>query len=440
QKNSLHKDPRDPLSIQIPTTANPTEVLATRFSTWRSIIKALIVYLKEISAVHEEIVRQQIRLQHALSFPFNMQGVNGELFQPFQQQPTSNQPDEVNMASKFFLPLGNGSIQDLPSVLFQFHTTNASMASKIAKELSGSTIPRLEELKRDLLVKIKEIRSLQSDFKNNVTKEQQQSKQELTNFLNAIDMCKSSPSALQPRHDPYLLKISLDRQIRKQLTEENFLHEAYLNLQGSGKELEKVVVIEIQNALTVFAKLLGEEAQTVFDILITKLDSGFLTKDPTFEWDDFILKDANFVDPNLPMRHSSDIVYSHQNDPLSFEIRSGYLERKSKFLKSYSRGWYVLTPTFIHEFKSPDRKKDPYPVMTLSVDDCQVAEHSKKDNSGDSWSKFVLHTKQNGLIHRGHNWVFRADSYESMISWYNDIKKLTSLPTPVSRAQIVASK
>lgn len=212
---------------------------------------------------------------------------------------------------------------------------------------------------------------------------------------------------------------------------------AFNNLQTSGRELEKVVMMEIQNALTSYAKVLGQEAQIVFDVLISKLDTGFFNKDPVFEWENFVAKDPNFIDPNLPMRRVKDIVYKNQNDPFTYEIKSGILERRSKFLKSYSRGFYVLTPSFLHEFKSGDRKKDLIPVISLSLNDCTVAEHSKK---GSSDFKFILHTKQNGIIHRGHNWVFRTDSYESMMDWFNNIKQLTSTSNPVEKARFVTEK
>ncbi|GMG51244.1 unnamed protein product [Ambrosiozyma monospora] len=196
----------------------------------------------------------------------------------------------------------------------------------------------------------------------------------------------------------------------------------------------------MQTALTVYAKLMGQQAQNVFDQLISKLDMGILTKDPAFEWDSFVAKDtANFIDLNLPMRHSSEIQYKGQNDPLSFEIRSGYLERKSKYLKSYTRAWYVLTPCFIHEFKSSDRKKDPYPSMSLPLEDCSISEHSRKDDKNpDAFHKFVLHTKSSGggLMSKGHNWVFKAMGYDQMMLWYNDLKKLTQMPTPQSRTTV----
>lgn len=183
----------------------------------------------------------------------------------------------------------------------------------------------------------------------------------------------------------------------------------------------------------------------VFDILISKLDSGFFNVDPQFEWDNFISRDPNFLLPNLPMRTFKEIVYKYQFDPLTYEIKSGFLERRSKFLKSYSKGYYVLTPNFLHEFKTADRKKDLVPVMSLALSECTVTEHSRKNstsspNSTGSDAKFVLHAKQNGIIRRGHNWVFKADSYESMMSWFDNLKILTSTSNIQDKYKFITQK
>lgn len=468
----------DPLSITVPTNANPTEILAARFNSWRIIISALSHYLKETVSVHEEITRQQIRLHHAISFPFLTQGLDGEFYQPLRvsnetsQSQTSNlsstlfhssrdsqqdfasntassgtgngpKTSEFELAKKFFLPLGSGSIQDLPTILYQYHSNAALLAQSTVKELSATIIPRLEDLKRDLLVKIKEIKSLQSDFKNQVDRYQSETSRLLSTYVRSIDFCKSSPSQLDPKNDPYLIKFALDRSIRRQLTEENYLHEAFVNIQTSAKELEKVVYIELQTALTVYAKLLGQQAQNVFDGLISKLDSTLLTKEPTLEWDSFIDRDhSNFIELDLPMRRVSDIRYKYQHEALIYEIRSGWLERKSKFLKSYQRAWYVLTSSFLHEFKSSDRRKDPIPERSLSLNELTVSEHSRKDEKNpNSYHKFVIkHGQTAGLLHKGHNWVFRVESYDLMMAWYNDIKRLTQMSGPVSRASVALER
>lgn len=112
------------------------------------------------------------------------------------------------------------------------------------------------------------------------------------------------------------------------------------------------------------------------------------------------------------------------------------LERKSKYLKSYTAGWYVLSPTHLHEFKSADKTQAP--VMSLYLPEQKLGSHS---NTGGSSNKFMLKGRQTGSMHRGHSWVFRAESYETMMAWvssfapydrskltlckYNDIQALT---------------
>lgn len=423
-------DPRLPFAVQVPSKGNPTEVLAGRFAAWRSIITSLLQYLTEIVSIQDEVVRQQIRLSHAVNFPaFSENSKNHQQ----QQGSGGGHHGEETIHQNFFLPAGNGSIHDLPNILINFHSSSANLASKSSKELNSNVIPRLDDLRRELLVKIKEIKGLSSDFKNNVTKEVSQSKADLQNFLKSVEEAKYSAHNVQPKNDPYLTKITFEKQLKRQLVEENYLHEAYINLQSSGKELEKVVVAEIQNALTVYAKLFGEQAQNVFDKLISNLDYGFLTKQPTFEWDQFVAKDKNFIDENLPKRDYKAIQYDKMTDPLTFEVRSSFLERRSKFLKSYSRGYYVLTATFLHEFKTADRKKDLLPVMSLPLDDIELEEHSKRDTNQ---YKFVL--KKVGKL-SSHKFIFRAENYDLMLAWYNDIKNLKNLSSPTSRG-VYASK
>lgn len=48
-----------------------------------------------------------------------------------------------------------------------------------------------------------------------------------------------------------------------------------------------------------------------------------------------------------------------------------------------------------------------------------------KSQPGSSSHKFVIKGRQTGSMHRGHTWVFRAESYETMQAWYDDIKTLT---------------
>ena len=83
---------------------------------------------------------------------------------------------------------------------------------------------------------------------------------------------------------------------------------------------------------------------------------------------------------------------------------------------------YVLTPTHIHEFKSPDRLSSQSPVMSLPLSEQKLGSHSNQDSAS---HKFMLKGKQSGGLHKSHAWVFRAESHDTMMAWFSDIKNLT---------------
>jgi hypothetical protein len=79
-----------------------------------------------------------------------------------------------------------------------------------------------------------------------------------------------------------------------------------------------------------------------------------------------------------------------------------------------------LSPTHLHEFKSADKTQAP--IMSLFLPEQKLGSHSSE---GGSSNKFMLKGRQTGAMHRGHSWVFRAESRETMLAWYEDIKSLT---------------
>ena len=60
--------------------------------------------------------------------------------------------------------------------------------------------------------------------------------------------------------------------------------------------------------------------------------------------------------------------------------------------------------------------------MSLYLPDQKLGAKSQPDSSS---HKFMLKGRQTGTMHRGHSWVFRAESYDTMLAWYDDIKSLT---------------
>lgn len=81
-----------------------------------------------------------------------------------------------------------------------------------------------------------------------------------------------------------------------------------------------------------------------------------------------------------------------------------------------------MSPTHLHEFKSADRLNLQTPIMSLYLQEQKLGSHSQADSSS---HKFMLKGRQTGGMHRGHGWVFRAESRDTMLAWYSDVKSLT---------------
>ncbi|APA14173.1 hypothetical protein sscle_12g089430 [Sclerotinia sclerotiorum 1980 UF-70] len=60
--------------------------------------------------------------------------------------------------------------------------------------------------------------------------------------------------------------------------------------------------------------------------------------------------------------------------------------------------------------------------MSLYLPEQKLGSHS---NEGGSSNKFILKGRQTGALHRGHSWVFRAETRDTLLAWYEDIKTLT---------------
>ncbi|KAI1338088.1 hypothetical protein F5Y15DRAFT_417140 [Xylariaceae sp. FL0016] len=373
----------------VPTSGSPTETLANRFQTWRKILKDLIAYFREIQTHYEHRSKSLLKLANVLNN-------------------TSTPPGF----------LASGGLDDALQILRNYHKTAIVEANK-AREIEEDVILALTGLRSDLNQKMKEIKSLSGDFKNSVQKEMDGTRRAVNALQEILGQTELDSSMTTGKQDPYLLRLAVDRQVERQLDEENYLHQAYLNLETSGRELESIVVGEIQKAYNAYAGILKRESEAAYNAL-DELRVGPIAMPKDHEWTNFIQRDSQFVDPEMPVRSAEHIHYPGRDHFACQEIRAGLLERKSKYLKSYTAGWYVLSPTHLHEFKSAD--KTGIPVMSLYLPEQKLGSHSTE---GGSSNKFILKGRQTGSMHRGHTWVFRAESHDTMMAWYEDIKALT---------------
>lgn len=385
------ENPRSILAVPIPTHNSPTEILASRFQAWRRLLKDYITYFREVQATNEAQAKSLLKLSQTIN--------------------NQTQIDEAFVR--------NGGILELNGLLRDFHK-EAYLTAENAKSIETEIINHLVGLRGDLNLKIKEIRALSGDFKNNIDKEKEGTKKALLLLTESINNVDTSSGG---KNEPYIAKLQAESQIRRQLNEENYLHRAYLNLENSGLELEKIIVREIQKAFETYTQIMRRDGQQMLNA-VNRIDQQILQLPPDKEWNEFVRRDPSMVDPNLPVRTFESVEYPGIQHPSTIEVRSGQLERRSKYLKSYTAGWYVLSPTHLHEFKTPDRHHDLTPVMSLYLPDCTLAGHSEETALS---HKFVLKGRQTGGMHTRHSWTFRAESHAAMLEWYAAIKKLTEV-------------
>lgn len=292
----------------IPTKGSPTELLAERFAEWRKVLKDLLVYFKEAQKAHESRSKSLEALSRIV-----------------QNTPT---------ADAF---MSEGGIGEGASILRKYHK-QAIAENQKAKQVEEDIVVQLTGLRNDLAQKIKEIKSLSSDFSNKVDKEQDKTRDAVRNLQESIKLEETHPDTATGKGDPFLVRLAVERQLERQIDEENYLHQAFLNLESSGRELESIVVGEIQKAYSAYAGIMKREADEQYEV-IESLKEGPLAMPRVREWEYFLDDNPNFVDPKMAMRKPEAIDYPGKDAPAAAEVRSGMLERKSKYLKSYTPGW-----------------------------------------------------------------------------------------------------
>ena len=119
--------------------------------------------------------------------------------------------------------LTSGGLGDAAVILGDFHKQAVTEANK-ARDLENEVIIQLTGLRSDLQQKIKEIKSLSGDFKNSVDKEQDVTKRAVKAFQEALGQVDHDAAATTGKGDPFIIKMGVDRQVEKQIDEENYLH------------------------------------------------------------------------------------------------------------------------------------------------------------------------------------------------------------------------
>ena len=131
-----------------------------------------------------------------------------------------------NIGSNLTYPQGflkEGGISEALVILSK-HNKHALTEANKARNIEEDIIVQLTGLRSDLSQKIKEIKNLSGDFKNSVDKESDTTKKAVRNLQEALGLVDRDSSATTGKGDPYIVKLAVEKQIEKQIDEENYLH------------------------------------------------------------------------------------------------------------------------------------------------------------------------------------------------------------------------
>lgn len=132
----------------------------------------------------------------------------------------SNVINNTNAPSLF---LADGGVNDANRILRDYHKQSVVESNK-ARDIESDVITQLSGLRADLGSKIKEIKSLSGDFKNSVEKEKEVTRKAVAHLEDALAAVDVDPSAVVGKGDPFVVRLAVDRQIERQIDEENYLH------------------------------------------------------------------------------------------------------------------------------------------------------------------------------------------------------------------------
>lgn len=170
-------------------------MLTTCCLAWRKILKDLITYFREIQSQYEQRSKTLLKVSNV-----------------------------INNTTAPPMFLSSGGISDALEILKEYHKQSI-MESNKAKTIENDVILALTGLRSDLQQKIKEIKNLSGDFKNSVEKEMEGTKRAVEYLEEILGQADVDPSQMTGKQDPYLLRLAADRQLERQIDEENYLHQ-----------------------------------------------------------------------------------------------------------------------------------------------------------------------------------------------------------------------
>ncbi len=283
-------------------------------------------------------------------------------------------------------------------------------------------LPLLERLHSEIKNKNKELSGGAAKASKAVDKARNLTQKHIELLGQGVASVTSSGGKVEPAHDPYVLQKGVEYRLYKQIMEENNNREDLLAIQNSFKAFEEHVIKTLQQAMSSFLQVVTTQADSTKHMYGDMV--GRCTHIPLdFEWNGFVKRNNNILlDPHDQQRSMSNVNFPNQNHPATQPLIVGSLERKRGVIKSFSTGYYVVTPAkYLHEFKDDDSvRKDPTPEMSLYLPDCVIG--AVNGQFFNVKGKDVSGGKVGSALHMTHELAFKAHTPADAEKWWEVIR------------------
>lgn len=399
--------------------------------------------------------------------------------------------NDVHVPANYFPE--DSLFNNLAPALINHHYQLYQSQSKFYRELVIKLVPRLENLLKNLSLKIKEIKStLKNDsFANTyLIKEISKSGKVLNNYISSIERYSQDKPVLKKTiedqeeeavlDDPFLIKLQVDYQIKNQLIHESYMFASYINLQNISKDLLTYVLKELNIVIDKLGKLINQES--IYSSSLTANELSLINllnilkktvpdQSSSHDWEYFILNNPNFINvykstPNnvkKEIRNYNSLTLPYASSIHNKCLRFGIMYKKLKILKNYNCYYYVLTCNYLHEFKL-DRENesngedghassghqhhhhkknlrkdkiggfighDDFPIKSYNLNDYNIK--SKDDKN----MKFILVKTSN----TSQKHTFKCSSQDDYDNWFGDLFELLKFGKEhLKRFNLVAEK
>lgn len=396
--------------------SNTTGLLLERLQAWKHMVSYLEEYIGAVrKGQHSEAKEQEKILKVSNAHP--------------QSTAHANRSHAAQTLSK---PLKQGHHFDQENRgvagLFENIRSNtqaiANLHDETAKNISGTVLPMLERLHKEIKAKGKELGSGVAKQSKAVDKARNASQKHIELLGQYTANFDSTSGKVDAAHDPYVLQRGIYHRLNQQILEENNNRNDLLTVQNSFQQFEAHVLTIVQNALGSFSQFMGGQAER-HRAMYGDMASTAQKVPLDFEWRGFIRRNENLlINPDAPPRSMSNITFPNQGHRATKPLIEGSLERKSHgigALTGYKSGYYALTPAgYLHEFKdNNDFQKDPIPELSLYLPDCSIGGvdgvkfHIKgKDVSGG---------KLTSKMHLSSEYQFKAHTPADAQQWHSII-------------------